>query len=48
MEAVALCADRAELKAEYPGLTDADIEKTLRFAAMSVPCENATRLTLHL
>ena len=40
--AVALYSDRAELKAEYPGLTDADIEEALRFAAMSVADENAT------
>ena len=42
VEAVALYPDRAELKAEYPGLTDADIEEALRFAAMSVADENAT------
>ena len=41
VEAVALYPDRAELKAEYPGLTDADIEEALRFAAMSVADENA-------
>ena len=42
VEAVALYPDRAELKAEYPSLTDADIEEALRFAAMSVADENAT------
>ena len=42
VEAVALYPDRAEHKAEYPGLTDADIEEALRFAAMSVADENAT------
>ena len=42
VEAVALYPDRAELKTEYPGLTDADIEEALRFAAMSVADENAT------
>ena len=42
VEAVALYPDRAELKAEYPGLTDADIEEALRFAARSVADENAT------
>ena len=44
VEAVALYPDRAELKAEYPGLTDADIEEALRFAAMSVADENFTLL----
>ena len=42
VEAVALYPDLAQLKAEYPGLTDADIEEALRFAAMSVADENAT------
>ena len=41
VEAVALYPDRAELKAEFPGLTDEDIEEALRFAAMSVADENA-------
>ena len=42
VEAAALYADRAELKAEYPGLTDADIEEALRFAASSIADENIT------
>ncbi len=41
VEAVALYPDRAELKAEYPGLTDADIEEALHFAALSVADESA-------
>lgn len=40
VEAAALYPDRNELKAEYPGLTDADIEEALRFAALSVADEN--------
>jgi uncharacterized protein (DUF433 family) len=40
IEAVALYPDRSELLAEYPGLTDADIEEALRFAALSVADEN--------
>ena len=40
VEAAALYPDRAELKAEYPGLTDADIEEALRFAALSVADAN--------
>jgi len=33
VEAVALYADRDELKAEYPGLEDEDIQQALEFAA---------------
>ena len=33
VEAVALYPDYDELKADYPGITDADIEVALRFAA---------------
>ena len=33
LEAVALYADRAELKAEYPELDDEDIVQALEFAA---------------
>lgn len=40
VEAAALYPDRAELKAEYPGLADADIEEALRFAALSLADEN--------
>ena len=40
VEAVALYPDRTELKAEYPALTDADIEQALRFAALSLADEN--------
>lgn len=40
VEAAALYPDRGEFKAEYPGLTDADIEEALRFAALSVADEN--------
>lgn len=44
VEAVALYPDRAELKAEYPDLTDTDIEEALRFAAMCIADENAPLL----
>lgn len=40
VEAAALYADRVELKSEYPGLTDADIEEALRFAASCIADEN--------
>ena len=40
VEAVAIYPDRAELKSDYPGLTDADIEEALLFAAMSIADEN--------
>ena len=40
VEAAALYPDRAELKAEYPGLTDIDIEQALRFAASSIADDN--------
>ncbi len=40
VEAAALYPDRAELKAEYPGLTDTDIEQALRFAASSLADDN--------
>ena len=33
VEAVAICPDRAELKAEYPELQDEDIAQALEFAA---------------
>ncbi len=36
VEAVALYADRAELKAEYPDLEDEDIRQALEFAALSM------------
>ena len=39
VEAVALYPDRAELMAEYPGLTDADVEEALRYAASCVADE---------
>jgi uncharacterized protein (DUF433 family) len=39
VEAVALYPDRAELKAEYPGLEDEDIRQALEFAALSVADE---------
>lgn len=39
VEAVALYPDRAELKAEYPGLDDEDIRQALEFAALSVADE---------
>ncbi len=42
VEAAAIYADRNELKSEYPGLTDPDIEEALRFAALSVANENFT------
>jgi uncharacterized protein (DUF433 family) len=35
VEAVALYQDRPALLAEYPGLTDDDIEEALRFAALA-------------
>ncbi len=36
VEAAALYPDRAELKADYPALTDTDIEEALRFAALNL------------
>ena len=42
VEAAAVYADRNELKSEYPGLTDLDIEEALRFAALSFANENFT------
>ena len=35
VEAVALYLDRQELKADYPGISDVDIQEALRFAAAS-------------
>lgn len=40
VEASALYPNRDELKADYPALTDADIEEALRFAALSISDEN--------
>ena len=40
VEAVAIYPNRDELKADYPALTDADIEDALRFAAASVAHES--------
>lgn len=42
VEAAAVYPDRDELKSEFPGLTDLDIEEALRFAALSVANENFT------
>jgi uncharacterized protein (DUF433 family) len=39
VEAAALYPDRAELKAEYPELTDEDIAQALAFAAVSLDDE---------
>lgn len=36
VEAAALYVDRAELKAEYPELTDEDIAQALEFAARNL------------
>lgn len=36
VEASALYSNRDELKADYPALTDADIEEALRFAALNL------------
>lgn len=39
LRAVAMYPDRAELKAEYPGLEDEDIVQALEFAALNLPDE---------
>ncbi len=39
VEAVALYANREELKAEYPELEDEDIRQALEFAALNLPDE---------
>ena len=35
IQAVTLYLDRPELKSDYPGISDVDIEEALRFAAAS-------------
>lgn len=42
VEAAAIYPDRNELKSEYPGVTDLDIEEALRFASISVANQNFT------
>lgn len=42
VEAAAIYPERNELKSEYPGLSDLDIEEALRFAALSVANQNFT------
>ena len=42
VEAAAIYLRCDELKAEYPGLTDLDIEEALRFASISVANQNFT------
>lgn len=39
LHAVAMYPNRAELKAEYPGLEDEDIVQALEFAALNLPDE---------